>query len=185
MNEMEKNNAFEKLTPERKALVERVLEDLKNGDGLWQQGWINTGVPASGITGKKYHGINNFYLTLVSIIRGYSDNRWITYKQMEEKGWKFKLDEEGNSLGKGAGVAIEFFELRDKESKKPFDRKTLDGMTKTEQEEYMNDNVYPVRKYYRVFNADIIDGIPEREKRVVDPIWNILYGHIRTKVKRY
>ena len=61
MNEMEKNNAFEKLTPERKALVERVLENLKNGDGLWQQGWINTGVPASGITGKKYHGINNFY----------------------------------------------------------------------------------------------------------------------------
>ena len=169
MNEMEKNNAFEKLTPERRALVERVLENLKNGDGLWQQGWINTGVPASGITGKKYHGINNFYLTLVSIIRGYSDNRWITYKQMEEKGWKFKTDEEGNSLGKGAGVAIEFFELRDKETKKPFDRKTLDGMTKTEQEEYMDKNVYPVRKYYRVFNADIIDGIPEREKRVIDP----------------
>lgn len=169
MNETAKNNAFEKLTPERKALVERVLENLKNGDGLWQQGWINTGVPASGITGKKYHGINNFYLTLVSIIRGYSDNRWITYKQMEEKGWKFKTDEEGNSLGKGAGVAIEFFELRDKETKKPFDRKTLDGMTKTEQEEYMDKNVYPVRKYYRVFNADIIDGIPEREKRVIDP----------------
>ena len=169
MNETAKNNAFEKLTPERKALVERVLENLKNGDGLWQQGWINTGVPASGITGKKYHGINNFYLTLVSIIRGYSDNRWITYKQMEEKGWKFKTDEEGNSLGKGAGVAIEFFELRDKETKKPFDRKTLDGMTADERQEYMDNNVYPVRKYYRVFNADIIDGIPEKEKRVIDP----------------
>ena len=169
MNETVKNNAFEKLTPERKALVERVLENLKNGDGLWQQGWINTGVPASGITGKKYHGINNFYLTLVSIIKGYSDNRWITYKQMEEKGWKFKTDEEGNSLGKGAGVAIEFFELRDKETKKPFDRKTLDGMTADERQEYMDNNVYPVRKYYRVFNADLIDGIPEREKRVIDP----------------
>ena len=169
MNETEKSKAYEKLTPERKALLDRVLENLNKGDGLWQQGWINTGVPASGITGKKYHGINNFYLTLVSIIRGYSDNRWITYKQMEEKGWKFKTDEEGNSLGKGAGVAIEFFELRDKETKKPFDRKTLDGMTKTEQDEYMSDNVYPVRKYYRVFNADLIDGIPEREKRVIDP----------------
>ena len=168
MNETANNNAFEKLTPERKALAERVLENLKNCDGLWQQGWINTGVPVSGITGKKYHGINNFYLTLVSIIKGYSDNRWITYKQMEEKGWKFKTDEEGNSLGKGAGVAIEFFELRDKETKKAFDRKTLDGMTKTEQDEYMDNNVYPVRKYYRVFNADVIDGIPEREKRGID-----------------
>ena len=169
MNETEKSKAYEKLTPERKALLEKVLENLNKGDGLWQQGWINTGVPTSGITGKKYHGINSFYLTLISIIRGYGDNRWVSYKQMEEKGWKFKLDEEGNSLGKGAGVSIEFFELRDKETKKPFDRKTLDGMTADEKEEYMDKNVYPVRKYYRVFNADIIDGIPEKAKREIDP----------------
>ena len=169
MNETEKSKAYEKLTPERKALLDRVLENLNKGDGLWQQGWINTGVPTSGITGKKYHGINSFYLTLISIIRGYGDNRWVSYKQMEEKGWKFKLDEEGNSLGKGAGVSIEFFELRDKETKKPFDRKTLDGMTADEKEEYMDKNVYPVRKYYRVFNADIIDGIPEKAKREIDP----------------
>ena len=166
---MEKNKAYEKLTPERKALVERVLENLEKGDGLWQQGWINTGVPMSGITGKKYHGINNFYLTLVSIIRGYGDNRWVTYKQMEEKGWKFKTDEEGNSLGKGAGISIEFFELRDKETKQSFDRKTLDGMTADEKQEYMDKNVYPVRKYYRVFNADLVDGIPEKAKREIDP----------------
>ena len=169
MNETEKSKAYEKLTPERKALLDRVLENLNKGDGLWQQGWINTGVPTSGITGKKYHGINSFYLTLISIIRGYGDNRWVSYKQMEEKGWKFKLDEEGNSLGKGAGVSIEFFELRDKETKKPFDRKTLDGMTADEREEYMDKNVYPVRKYYRVFNADIIDGIPAKAKREIDP----------------
>ena len=169
MNETEKNKAYEKLTPERKALVERVLENLEKGDGLWQQGWVNTGVPMSGITGKKYHGINNFYLTLVSIIRGYGDNRWVTYKQMEEKGWKFKTDEEGNSLGKGAGISIEFFELRDKETKQSFDRKTLDGMTADEKQEYMDKNVYPVRKYYRVFNADLVDGIPEKAKREIDP----------------
>ena len=169
MNETEKSKAYEKLTPERKALVERVLENLEKGDGLWQQGWVNTGVPMSGITGKKYHGINNFYLTLVSIIRGYGDNRWVTYKQMEEKGWKFKTDEEGNSLGKGAGISIEFFELRDKETKQSFDRKTLDGMTADEKQEYMDKNVYPVRKYYRVFNADLVDGIPEKAKREIDP----------------
>lgn len=44
MNETAKNNAFEKLTPERKALAERVLENLKNCDGLWQQGWIDDNV---------------------------------------------------------------------------------------------------------------------------------------------
>ena len=165
----EKNKAFEKLTPERKALVETILQNLENGDGLWKQGWVNTGVPESAITGKQYHGINNFYLTLISIIKGYSDNRWLTYKQMEDKGWSFKTDEEGKSLAKGAGVAIEFFELRDRDTRKPFDRSVLDGMTADERQEYMDTNVYPVRKYYRVFNGDLIEGIPEKEKREIDP----------------
>ena len=70
----EKNKAYEKLTPERKALVDTILQNLEKGDGLWKQGWVNTGVPESAITGKQYHGINNFYLTLISIIKGYSDN---------------------------------------------------------------------------------------------------------------
>ena len=169
MNEIDKNKAFEKLTPTKRYVAETLLNNLNTVDGLWRQGWINTGVPVSGITGKKYHGVNNMSLTLVAMARGYGDNRWITYKQMEEKGWKFKTDEEGNSLGKGAGVAIEFFELRDKETQKPFDRKTLDGMTASERQEYMDNNVYPVRKYYRVFNADVIDGIPAKEKREIDP----------------
>lgn len=165
----EKNKAFEKLTPERKALVETILQNLENGDGLWKQGWVNTGVPESAITGKQYHGVNNFFLTMISIIKGYSDNRWLTYKQMEDKGWSFKTDEEGKSLAKGAGVAIEFFELRDRETRKSFDRSVLDGMTEEERQEYINTNVYPVRKYYRVFNGDLIEGIPEKEKREIDP----------------
>ena len=169
MNEEEKSKAFEKLTPERKALIELVQKNMIENDSLWVPGWRNTGVPVSAVTGKKYRGINNMNLTLVSMVRGYSDNRWVSYKQMENNDWHFKTDEEGKSLGKGAGVVIEFFELRDRETKKAFDRKSLDGMTKEEQQEYMTRNVYPLRKYYRVFNGDLIDGIPEREKREIDP----------------
>ena len=169
MNEEARSKAFEKLTPERKALVEQVLKNLEKGDGLWVQGWRNNGVPVSAVTGKKYHGINNLFLTFVSMMQGYSDNRWVTYRQMENNNWHFKTDAEGNSLGKGAGVAIEYFELRDRETKRSFDRKTLDGMTLEERNEYMDKNVYPLRKYYRVFNGDLIDGLPEREKREIDP----------------
>ena len=93
----------------------------------------------------------------------------ILFNQMKEKGWKFKTDEEGKSLGRGAGVSVEFFELRDKETGKRFDSKTLDGMTVEEKEEYFRDNVRPIRKYYTVFNGDVIDGIPERERRSVNP----------------
>lgn len=163
MDEMEKSDVYSKLSPERKDLAEKVLDNLKNGTGLWKQGWRCSGMPESGITGKKYHGINNLYLTLIAMERGYTDNRWITYRQMEDRGWSFKSDEDGRSKGKGAGVTIEFFELRDKETKQSFDRHTLDGMTFEERQEYMDKNVYPLRRYYRVFNADVIDGIQKQE----------------------
>ena len=162
------NEIYEKLTPQRKQLVDAVMKNLNNYGALWQQGWISAGAPESAITGKKYHGINNFFLTIAAMANGYSDNRWATYKQIHDKGWEFKTDAEGNTLGKGAGVAIEFFELRDKETKQPFDRHVLDGMSADEREEYMKENVFPLRKYYRVFNGDVIQGIPERAKHEVD-----------------
>lgn len=165
---MEKNKAYEKLTPEQKQIMELVMNNLDNGVPLWKQGWI-TSTPESAVTRKKYRGSNNFYLTLVSIARNYDDNRWVTYKQMQEHGWSFKTDEDGKSLGKGSGVNVEFFSLRDKETKKPFNKSVLDGMTIEEQHQYMKDNVYPVRKTYRVFNGSIIDGIPEQEFTKFNP----------------
>ena len=164
MSDEQKNAAYDKLTPQRKLLVDAVLKNLENGVGLWEQGWAGGGAPVSAITGKQYNGVNRVFLLEATLEKGYSDNRWLTYKQMEDKGWHFKTDAEGKSLGKGAGVAIEYFELRDKETKQPFDRHTLDGMTAEERAEYMDENVYPLRKYYRVFNGDVIEGIPERPK---------------------
>lgn len=165
----EKNNAYDKLTPQRKALVDMVLKNLENGKGFWEQGWADMGVPISAATGKRYRGINNLFLSLIAMERGYTDNRWATFNQINDRGWSFKKDEEGRSRGKDAGVTIEFYELYDKETKKAFDRSTLDGMTESERDEYMQDNVRPMRKYFRVFNGDIIEGIPEREKRTIDP----------------
>ena len=164
MSDEQKSTAYDRLTPQRKQLVDAVLKNLENGVGLWKQGWSGGGAPVSAITGKRYNGVNRIFLMLASMERGYSDNRWLTYKQMEDKGWSFKTDAEGRSLGKGAGVAIEYFELRDKQTKQPFDRHTLDGMTADERNEYMDENMYPLRKYYRVFNGDVIEGIPEQKK---------------------
>ena len=164
MSDEQRSTAYDRLTPQRKQLVDAILANLERGTGLWKQGWVGGEVPVSAITGKRYNGINRIFLLLAAMEKGYSDNRWLTYKQMEDKGWHFKTDEEGRSLGKGAGVAIEYFELRDKETKQPFDRHTLDGMTAEERADYMDENVYPLRKYYRVFNGDVIEGIPERKK---------------------
>ena len=90
MEQTVKKTTFEKLTQQQQFLMEQVLDNLSAGAGLWKQGWIGRGAPESAVTGKKYRGINNFFLTLVGLSQGYKDNRWATYKQIEEKGWHFK-----------------------------------------------------------------------------------------------
>ena len=169
MNENEtKSSAYEKLTPQRKQLLDQVLANLEKGNLFWTQGWVAAGAPESAVTGKKYRGIINLYLSLVAMAENYGDNRWATFRQMEEKGWTFKKDEEGHTLGKGKSVSVEYYEMRDKETKRRFDRSVLDGMTFDEQREYMDKNVYWLRKFYRVFNCSLMDGVPAKEMPMID-----------------
>ena len=163
-----KSSAYEKLTPQRKQLVDQVLANLDKGNLFWTQGWVAAGAPESAVTGKKYRGINKLYLSLVAMAENYGDNRWATFRQMEEKGWTFKKDEEGHTLGKGKSVSVEYYEMRDKETKRRFDRSVLDGMTFDEQREYMDKNVYWLRKFYRVFNCSLMDGVPAKEMPMID-----------------
>ena len=170
MEEAIKQVDYEKLTPQRKFLFDEVMKNLDEGAGIWKAGWSMPKVPESAITKKQYHGINNVTLSLVSMSRGYGDYRWVTFNQMQEKGWTFKTDEEGNSLGKGAGVSIEYFDLIDKQTGKRLDKSVLDGMTIEEKNDYFAQNVKPIRKFYRVFNGDIINGIPALEKTEINPM---------------
>ena len=109
MSDGDKKSVYDKLTPQRKHLFDKVMANLENDKSIWKQGWAVTGAPISAISGKKYNGINRMSLAVATMERGYSDNRWLTYNQMKENGWEFKRDEEGNSRGKNAGVPIEYF----------------------------------------------------------------------------
>lgn len=113
MSDKENKSVYDKLTPQRQRLVDTIIANLENSHSLWRQGWRVAGAPVSAITGKKYNGVNRLFLSAATMERGYSDNRWLTYNQMKEKGWEFKRDEEGNSLGKNAGVSIEYFSFYD------------------------------------------------------------------------
>ena len=164
-----KEETYSRLTKQRQMLVDMVLEKLEEGTQQWTAGWLTSRPPQSAVTGKPYRGMNALFLNLVAMRERYTDYRWVTFKQMMDRDWTFKTDEEGNSVGKGKGVPIEFFELWDKKTRKLFCREDLDGMTKDEQEEYIQKNVYPLRKSYFVFNGDLIDGIPALEKYEHDP----------------
>ena len=62
-------NVYDKLTPQRKMLVDMIQQNLENGAGLWKKGWRSGGMPENAVTGKKYRGVNNMFLTYVSMLR--------------------------------------------------------------------------------------------------------------------
>ena len=108
-NEATKEKTYEKLSKSEQMVIDIVLKNLENGSGIWSPGWVSTGLPRNAITGKGYRGSNNIRLFIIGMERGYKDNRWLTFRQMTEKGWSFKLDEEGNSLAKNKGVGIDYY----------------------------------------------------------------------------
>ncbi len=71
-----KNSAYEKLTPQRKQLIDKVLENLEKENLLWNQDWVSSGASESAITGKKYRGVNDFFLTFISMLEGYTYNMY-------------------------------------------------------------------------------------------------------------
>ena len=157
----------QELSKSRQALLDKVLKLFEGKRLDWTKGWSSPGAPlppVSGVSGTRYHGCNNVLLWLVAIERGYTDNRWVTYHQIEENGWRFKKNEGGESLGKGAGVAVELFRYYDKATKQDLDWSEFRKLTLDEQRAYWEENVRRITRYYTVFNGDVVEGMPPLEQ---------------------
>lgn len=143
------------LTQTRQKLVDMFLDILKSDEPLkWTSGW-NSNRPQNAITDKEYRGINRMILIIQSMYEGYSDPRWCTFKQANDKGYRIK---------KGAkSTPVEFWSLYDKKTKKTLSYSEANKL-ETENPEYYAENVILMSKSYYVFNAEQIDGIPELEK---------------------
>lgn len=156
------------MTKARQALLDKITSLFNGKELTWAKGWQAEGIvqaPVSMARGAHYRGVNNLILWFTAIERGYKDNRWATFKQIEKNGWSFKKDENGNSLGKGAGVPIEMFRYYDKLTKKDLDFEEFKKLTLEEQREYWKNNVRRTIINHTVFNADIIEGVPTQEKK--------------------
>lgn len=78
------------LTQTRQKLVDMFLDILKSDEPLkWTSGW-NSNRPKNAITDKEYRGINRMILMIQSMYEGYSDPRWCTFKQANDKGYRIK-----------------------------------------------------------------------------------------------
>ena len=132
-----------KMTADRE-FAEMIIQRLEAGTTPWQRGWsINEALAKpfhNCVSGGEYHGANIFRLFFATEIKGYTDNRWMTYKQAQEKGWQVRKGEKG--------VHVSFYKAY-----KP------DGTDDEDEDSTVSRIRYAV-KVYTVFNASQVDGVP-------------------------
>ena len=103
----------------------------------------------------KYKGINQLLLSLVTYNNKYNDNRWLTFKQIKDKGYKLKD-------GKGKGVPVEFWSVYDIENKRRINLNEYEKILIKNPELKDNYRLFCNTSY--VFNGSLIEGLPELEQ---------------------
>ena len=88
--------ALEIVLDSRKQLVKQLIERMEQEGLQWKKGWNpSNNSPNNPISGATYQGGNRFRLIMESALKGYEENRWLTFKQAQEKGYKIKRGEKG------------------------------------------------------------------------------------------
>ena len=129
-------------------LVETLKNAILNNDDKWEKGWKTFDVsPKNGNTNREYTGINELNLYLAP----YIDNRWYTFKQIQELGGQVKKGEKGR--------LVQFYtNTIEKVLKDEKGNPILDSEGRKEKE------ITPIKgyvaKYYVVFNAEQTTGLP-------------------------
>ena len=134
-------------------VAQRLIEALEAGTSPFQKKWQGgeSFMPHNPTTGKPYKGINAFILML----GGYSDTRWLTYKQAEGIGAQVKKGEHG--------TLIEYWKFYEEEAIKDEDGKpVLDDEGK--QKHMVRKLERPKVFFANVFNAEQIDNMPAMAK---------------------
>lgn len=144
----------------RKEMIATLIRSMKNNPKRWEKGWSGFELPFNGKTQANYRQLNALYLMLVAEEKGYKDPRWVTFNQAKDLKASIRAGEKSSS--------IFFWSMYDKATKKDFDKKTVENMTRKERAEYEEKNVRPVMKFYSVFNAEQCVSFPEREKPSIE-----------------
>ncbi len=95
--------------------------------------------------------------------RGFTDPRWLTYRQAHENGWQVRQGEKGTQ--------IEYWQFSDRAARTGAGETSPDAPSTKGEESPARQS--PLHRVYTVFNAQQIDGIPPQEpKRLQD--WEVV-----------
>lgn len=133
-------------------VAENLIEQLKKGTAPWQQPWkpgdLQATLPFNPTTQKRYRGINS--LNLIS--QGYTDPRWLTYKQAEGAGAQVRKGQKSTPVQYWL-----FAEERIKTDEQGVPMLDNDAQPIKEHVKLERPKVF----YAAVFNAEQIDNLPE------------------------
>lgn len=126
------------------AVTDSIIAALEAGVKPWSCPWQRvpgmSGLPSNYATGAAYSGMNIMLLWNSASKQGFSDSRWMTYKQAKAEGGQVRKGEHGTT-------AI-FYTTLEKEND--------DGET----------DYIPMLKTFTVFNVEQIDGLPLSDEAV-------------------
>ena len=83
------------------AVADRIIELLDQGKlPPWEKDWQDSphGFPVNAISMKAYRGINRWMTLLTQKIMGYTDPRWLTYRQAEDLGGHVRKGENSTTV---------------------------------------------------------------------------------------
>jgi antirestriction protein ArdC len=147
-----------KKPPLYEEVATKLIKQLEEGTAPWQKPWeAGTGfMPYNPTTGNRYKGLNTVSLAM----QGYSDPRWMTYKQA--------VDQEAQVRRGEKGTRIEYYKFEDEKIKKDESGKPVldsEGNKVKIKIRLEKPKVFTAS----VFNAEQIDGLPPLEKK--EPSW--------------
>ena len=144
----------------RAELAESFAHVLEEKGLDWKKEWKGSGgnAPHNGITKACYRGCNAFSLSLISMMKGYDDPRWVTMVQIMDKEGKYHPGEKWHLKAGSKATYVEYWF--------PYDLKEKKALTwekfKEEVAGGRSENEFKLStRYTAVFNACDIEGMPE------------------------
>ena len=146
----------------RREMAEAFTRVLEEKGLSWKKEWqgVGGGAPHNGITKASYRGSNAFWLSLVSMLRGYDDPRWVTMVQIMDKDEKYHPKEKWHLRAGSKATYVEYWYPYDLKDKKAL---TWEQYREEIQSGRRSDEFKLSTRYTAVFNACDVEGIPQIE----------------------
>ena len=149
----------------RQVLADAFAHVLEEKGLEWKKEWTAYGseaAPYNGVTKARYRGSNAFYLSLLSMIHGYNDPRWVTMVQIMDKDRKYHPKEKWHLQAGSKAVWVEYWFPYDLVNKKAVTweqyKTALTSGGRDETEFRLS------TRYTLVFNASLVEGMPPLEQ---------------------